>query len=61
MEQINIDKMDDIQLAMYLAQKNNQGYGILYIERQANEFYKWMKSKRDEISDKTKQEHVTTN
>ena len=61
MEQINIEKMDDIQLAMYLAQKNNQGYGIMYIERQANEFYKWMKSKRDEIINQTKQERVTTN
>lgn len=53
MEEISIDKLDDIQLALYLAQKNNAGYGTLCIEKQANEFYKWIKSKRDELN-KTK-------
>ena len=52
MEQINIDKLDDIQLSIYLAQKNNQTQSIIYIIKDANIIFDWIKSKRKETYEK---------
>ena len=52
MEPINIDKLDDIQLSVYLAQKNNETQSINYIIRDANVIYDWIKSKREETHEK---------
>ena len=48
MEQINIEKMDDIQLSLVLSLQNNKGHFTHMILKQADEFYKWLKEKREE-------------
>lgn len=47
MAKINIDKLDDVQLAMYLAQKNNQGQPTLIIKREAETILEWIRDKRN--------------
>lgn len=47
MKKINIDKLDDIQLAMYLAQKNNKGQPTLIIKREAESILEWIRDKRN--------------
>lgn len=47
MAKINIDKLDDIQLAMYLAQKNNNGHPTLIIKREAESILEWIRDKRN--------------
>ena len=47
MAKINIDKLDDIQLAMYLAQKNNKGQPTLIIKREAETILEWIRDKRN--------------
>lgn len=48
MEQINIEKMDDVQLSLVLSLQNNKGYFTHMILKQADEFYEWLKEKRQE-------------
>lgn len=48
MEQINIEKMDDVQLSLVLSLQNNKDHFTHTITKQADEFYKWLKAKREE-------------
>lgn len=52
MAKINIDKLDDVQLAMYLAQKNNQGQPTLIIKREAESILEWMRGMRNQSKKK---------
>ena len=54
MAKINIDKLDDIQLAMYLAQKNNKGQSTLIIKREAESILEWIRDKRNTSEKKQK-------
>ena len=54
MAKINIDKLDDIQLAMYLAQKNNKGQSTLIIKREAESILEWIRDKRNSSEKKQK-------
>ena len=47
MEQINITKLDDIQLVAYLATLNNKGSDFRYQSEWMEKCYKWMKDKRE--------------
>ena len=46
MKQINIEKLDDIQLSLVLALQNNEGQPAHFITRQADKFNEWLKEKR---------------
>ena len=52
MEQINIGKLDDIQLVTYLAVINYQNSDFIYHSQWMEQCYKWMKSKREEEEQK---------
>ena len=52
MAKINIDKLDDVQLAMYLAQKNNQGQPTLIIKREAESILEWIRGMRNQSKKK---------
>lgn len=54
MAKINIDKLDDIQLAMYLAQKNNKGQTTGVIKKEAESILEWMRDKRNSSEKKQK-------
>jgi len=44
--EIQPEKLDDIQLALYLAQKNNDGQPLSYITTYADRFLDWINEKR---------------
>lgn len=46
--QLEVEKLDDVQLALYLGFVNNRGYGIKVQLDTADSYYEWMKSKRRE-------------
>ena len=52
MKQINIEKLDDIQLSLVLSLQNNKGHFTHAITKQADEFYNWLKEKRKDVSEK---------
>ena len=54
MAKINIDKLDDIQLAMYLAQKNNKGQTTEVIKKEAESILEWIRDKRNSSEKKQK-------
>jgi len=53
---IQPERLDDIQLSIYLAQKNNQGQPTPYILAEADRLLDWLYSKRG----KQKVENVGT-
>lgn len=52
MEQMNITKLDDIQLVAYLAVINHQNSDFRYQSEWMETCYKWMKAKREEEEQK---------
>lgn len=52
MKQINIEKLDDIQLSLVLSLENNKGDFTHMITKQADEFYNWLKEKRKDVTEK---------
>lgn len=52
MKQINVEKMDDVQLSLVLALQNNEGHYTHAITKQADEFYEWLKEKRKNVQEK---------
>ena len=52
MAKINIDKLDDIQLAMYLAQKNNKGQTTGVIKKEAESILEWIRGMRNQSKKK---------
>ena len=52
MAKINIDKLDDIQLAMYLAQKNNKGQTTGVIKKEAESILEWIRCMRNQSKKK---------
>jgi hypothetical protein len=49
---IQPEKLDDIQLALYLAQKNNDGQPLSYITTHADRFLDWINEKRGKQTEK---------
>ena len=48
------EKLDDIQLALYLAQKNNDGQPLSYITSHADRFLDWINEKRGKQTEKNR-------
>jgi hypothetical protein len=51
---IQPEKLDDIQLALYLAQKNNDGQPLSYITSHADRFLDWINEKRGKQTEKNR-------
>jgi hypothetical protein len=51
---IQPEKLDDIQLALYLAQKNNDGQPLSYIVTHADCFLDWINEKRGKQTEKNR-------
>jgi hypothetical protein len=51
---LQLEKLDDIQLALYLAQKNNDGQPLSYITSHADRFLDWINEKRGKQIEKNR-------
>jgi len=51
---IQPEKLDDIQLALYLALKNNDGQPLSYIVTHADCFLDWINEKRGKQTEKNR-------
>jgi hypothetical protein len=51
---IQPEKLDDIQFALYLAQKNNDGQPLSYITTHADRFLDWINEKRGKQTEKNR-------
>lgn len=51
---IQPEKLDDIQLALYLAQENNHGQSLSYIITHADRFLDWINEKRGKQTEKSR-------